>query len=98
MGECGVELSQIPPGSVVDVQTQNSVYTIIKDADKDFYIQGHIRFCPEAIATRIRGCTFGGSMLKVGHVFEGRHLEIEPLEGRYAGHTITTSRIKAVRI
>jgi hypothetical protein len=93
----GLELSELPPGSVLDVQTQNSVYTIVKDADENFYIQGHIRYCPRAIATRIHGCTFGGLALMVGQLSEGRHLEFEPLEGRYTGHTITTSRIERVR-
>jgi hypothetical protein len=98
MSECGLELSGLPAGSVLDVETQNNVYTIVKDADEDFYIRGHIRYCPEAVATRIRGCRCGAWLVKAGQLSEGYSLEFVPLEGRYSGRTITTSRIKAVRI
>jgi hypothetical protein len=61
MSECGLELSGLPAGSVLDVETQNNVYTIVKDADEDFYIGGTFDTAPRPLphASEVAGAARG---------------------------------------
>lgn len=93
----GFKLSDIPDLTFVEVQTQNTLYTLVKE-EKDCTIIGHPKYCPHPTRVRVAGCTFGGSMLKVDHLFEGGYLEFVILEGYNKNKTVTTSRIKSVRI
>ncbi|MGO9263130.1 MAG: hypothetical protein ACLQU1_43655 [Bryobacteraceae bacterium] len=91
--EGGVHLYRLPPGTVLEVQTQNRVYTIVTGNGNDAQISGHPEFCPEPVAARIHGSTWGGSMLKEHFIGRGMHLEFQ-IPG---GLPITTTRILDVR-
>jgi hypothetical protein len=87
--EGGVHLRDLPPSSVLSIQTKNRVYTVVVLGDDTALISGHPEFCPEPAEVRINGSTWGGSMIKTKFVGRGMHLEFEHPVYR----TIVTSRI-----
>jgi len=91
--EGGVHLSDVLPGTVLEVQTQNRAYTILYQGLGQALISGHPVFCPEPVPVTIHGSTWGGSMLKARYIGRGMHLEF----GSPASPPITTSRIVDVR-
>lgn len=91
--EGGVYLDDLAEGVVLEVETQNHEYTIVTGGRGKELIWGHPRYCPDPVAVRIAGSTWGGSMLKVRFVGRGMHLEFVHPTYR----AITTSRIKAIR-
>jgi len=91
--EGGVHLRDLPPGSVLSIQTKNRVYEMVVLGDGTALLSGHPKFCPEPTEVRIQGSTWGGSMLKMKFLGRGMHLEFEhPLHRR-----ILTSRILDIR-
>ena len=91
--EGGVHLRDLPPQSVLSVQTTNRVYRIVILEEGTALISGHPDFCPAPAEVRINGSTWGGSMLKTRFVGRGMHLEFEHPVHR----TIITSRIVEIR-
>lgn len=79
-------------GRALLVQTKNTLYRIEKRGEDDFYISGHARYCPEPTKANIHGSTWGGSMLKMGWVGRGMHLEFSTS----AHGTVTTSTISDI--
>lgn len=92
--EGGVYLRDLPQATVLDIQTQHHVYTVVVLAENSVLISGHPEYCPEPVPVAVAGSTWGGSMLKRGFVGRGMHLEFSHPEYRAP---ITTSRIKEVR-
>ena len=91
--EGGVNLHRVAPGTVLEIETQNRVYTIVSHSRNEAWISGHPVFCPEPVPARIHGSTWGGSMLKERFIGRGMHLEFcHP-----AFQPIVTSRILDVR-
>jgi hypothetical protein len=91
--EGGVDLSAVPEGSVLLVETENRSYRIELLTGRNAKISGHPVFCPEPTCVVIRGSNWGGSMLKMGYIGRGMHLEFQHPEFK----TISTSRILDVR-
>ncbi len=92
----GIFLKDIPDRHIVEVHTQNSVYTIAvidKDQSK-VAIQGNNKHLLHPEVCYLRGSTFGGSMIKVGWIGVGMHLEVNPA----TGVIMTTSSVKTVKI
>jgi len=73
--EGGVHLRDLPPGTVLQVQTQNREYTIEYKGWDQALISGHPVFCPEPVQVVIHGSTWGGSMLKSRFIGRGMRLE-----------------------
>lgn len=96
--EGGVFLESLKPGTILKVQTKNTLYIIQKTGDTPavYLIMGHPRYCPTPSPTTIIGSTWGGSMLKVG--FIGRGMRMEFSDPRYCAPrgTITTSEIQEI--
>ena len=92
--EGGVHLRDLPPSSVLSIQTRNRVYTLVILDDDTVLISGHPEFCPEPVLVKIEGSNWGGSMLKPSFVGRGMHLEF-----RHPGYErpIITSRIVDIR-
>jgi hypothetical protein len=87
----GVWFKDLPRGSVVKVQTRNTLYTIERREDGD-YISGNGRYCREPVKANITGSTWGGSMIKVGWIGIDMLLEFSTSE-----HVrVTTSTIREV--
>jgi hypothetical protein len=73
--EGGVHLRDVPPGTVLEVKTQNRAYTILYKGWDQALISGHPVFCPEPVPVTIHGSTWGGSMLKSRFIGRGMRLE-----------------------
>jgi hypothetical protein len=91
--EGGVHLRDLPPGTVLEVETKNRAYTIRYKGRGRALISGHPVFCPEPIEVTIHGSTWGGSMIKADYIGRGMHLEF----GHPQYQPITTSVIVQVR-
>jgi|SRR5579871_2573914 len=92
--EGGVFLQDLPPATVLDIQTQHHLYTAVVLAENSVLICGHPEYCPEPVPVAVAGSTWGGSMLKRGFVGRGMHLEFSHPNYRTP---ITTSRIQQIR-
>jgi hypothetical protein len=92
--EGGVFLADLPPASVLEIQTQHHDYRAVTMSENSVLISGHPEYCPEPVLVAIVGSTWGGSMLKPGFVGRGMRLEFSHPEYRTP---ITTSRIKEIR-
>jgi hypothetical protein len=92
--EGGVSLGDLPPSTVLEIQTQHHRYTAVFLGESQALISGHPEFCPEPVLVAIAGSTWGGSMLKLRYIGRGMHLEFCHPEYRTP---IITSRIEEVR-
>jgi len=73
--EGGVFLNDLPPATVLEIQTMHHRYTAVLLGGSEALISGHPEFCPEPVQVAIAGSTWGGSMLKLQYVGRGMHLE-----------------------
>src|ERR1700674_6141263 len=92
--EGGVFLHDLPPSTVLEIQTMHHCYRAVLLGGSDAMISGHPEFCPEPVLVAIAGSTWGGSMLKLRYIGRGMHLEFCHPEYRTP---IVTSRIQEVR-
>ena len=92
--EGGVFLHDLPPSTVLHIQTMHHCYTAVLLGGSDALISGHPEFCPDPVQVAIAGSTWGGSMLKLQYVGRGMHLEFRHPE--YAT-PIVTSPIQEIR-
>jgi hypothetical protein len=91
--EGGVFLDALPPGTNLEVQTENRAYHLVAQGKGKALISGHPDFCPSPVLVGIHGSTWGGSMLKVGYLGRGMRMEF----GHHPFGIITTSRIREIR-
>jgi hypothetical protein len=73
--EGGVFFNDLPPSTVLEIQTQQHCYQVVFLGDNNALISGHPQYCPEPTRVAIAGSTWGGSMLKRRFVGRGMHLE-----------------------
>lgn len=90
----GVYLNDLPPATVLEIQTQHHCYLVVLLDDKSVLISGHPEFCPEPIKVAIAGSTWGGSMLKRRFVGRGMYLEFRHPQYQTP---IVTSRVQEIR-
>ena len=91
--EGGVHLDDLHEGAILEVETQNRLYTIVNCGRGKALISGHAKFCPHPVPVVIHGSTWDGSMLRVR--FIGRGMRLEFRHPTY--QTIVTSRIVEIR-
>jgi hypothetical protein len=91
--EGGVHLRDLPPGSVLSIQTKNRSYRMVVVEDGTVLISGHPKFCPAPPEVRINGSTWGGSMVKE----KPRRPRHAPRIRAPLHRTILTSRIVDIR-
>jgi hypothetical protein len=92
--EGGVFLKDLPPSTVLQIQTMHHCYTAVLLGGSDALISGHPEFCPRPVQVAIAGSTWGGSMLKLQFVGRGMHLEFHHPE---YSTPIVTSAIQEIR-
>jgi hypothetical protein len=92
--EGGVSLKDLPPFTVLEIQTMHHCYTAVILRGNVALISGHPEFCPEPVQVAIAGSSWGGSMMKLQFVGRGMHLEFHHPE--YAT-PIITSPIQEIR-
>ena len=73
--EGGVFLGDLPPSTVLHIQTMHHCYTAVLLGGSEALLSGHPEFCPQPVQVAIAGSTWGGSMLKLQYVGRGMHLE-----------------------
>lgn len=88
----GVRWTEVEVGRTARIRTKNTIYVLEKREDGT-YISGNPKYCLEPTKATISGSTWGGSMIKVGWVGVGMHLEFWTKEHPYV---ITTSEIQDV--
>ena len=91
--EGGVNLFDVPPGTVLEVETQNHIYTIVHKAWAKVLISGHPEFFPDPVEVQIHGSTWGGSMIRNHYLGRGMHLEF----GHPVHQVVLTSLILDIR-
>ena len=89
----GVHLRDVPPDTVLEVETQNHTYRLVLKGWGQALISGHPEFCPDPVLVQIHGSTWGGSLIKQSFIGRGMHLEFRHPDFM----PITTSRILDVR-
>jgi hypothetical protein len=77
-------------GKALRVITLNTDY-LIENRPDGTYISGNAKYCPSPVKCSIHGSTWGGSMLKVGWIGLGMHLEFS-----IGDKTVVTSEIQAI--
>jgi hypothetical protein len=92
--EGGVFLNDLPPSTILKIQTVHHCYTAVLLGGSEALLSGHPEFCPEPVQVAISGSTWGGSMLKLQYVGRGMHLEFRHPE--YPA-PIITSAIQEIR-
>jgi hypothetical protein len=91
----------IPHDCVITVRTKNSTYTLTIHGDNIEAIcerhdgrEDH-NFLPVQTPIYVSGSTFGGSMLKVGYLGVGMHMEFSPSD---SDKVYTTSAIESLSV
>ena len=92
--EGGVFLNDLPPSTVLEIQTMHHCYKAVLLGGSEALLSGHPEFCPEPVQVAISGSTWGGSMLKLQFVGRGMHLEFRHPEYPMP---IVTSPIQEIR-
>jgi hypothetical protein len=92
--EGGVFLNDLPPSTVLEIQTRHHCYQVVLLGENIALISGHPKYCPEPIQVAIAGSIWGGSMLKRRFVGRGMHLEFRHPEYQTP---IVTSRVQEIR-
>jgi len=90
----GLYIDELAEGSVVDVETQNRHYRLVKRSGSHVCISGHPRFCPEPVDVEIAGSVAAdpGVPPKKGYIGRGMFLIIH--HPKY--NCITTSRVRKI--
>ena len=89
----GVNIKDFHQYTVLCVRTRSRSYTLLRESTGEWYISGHPTYCPEPTRCYIHGSTWGGSMIKVGYIGRGMHLEFST--DKHPG-AITTSTIEEI--
>jgi len=92
--EGGVSLRDLPRPTTLEIHTQNRVYRLVCRPDGEALISGHPKYCPAPVRVKICGSNWGGSMLKLGYIGRGMHLEFRHPD---YDRPIVTSRIVEIR-
>jgi len=85
----GVYLDDLAEGAVLELETKNHRYTIVKGDHTRARISGHPMYCPEPVTVELDGSAGPGPVLKPGFIGRGMRLVFE----HPTYHTVTTSRI-----
>ncbi|MFZ0805584.1 MAG: hypothetical protein WAN03_05355, partial [Candidatus Sulfotelmatobacter sp.] len=57
--EGGVFLNDLPPSTVLEIQTMHHRYTAVLLGGSEALLSGHPEFCPEPVQVAIAGSTWG---------------------------------------
>ncbi len=90
----GLFVSDLPNGAVVEIETQDSHYRLVKGANSHVCISGHPRFCPEPVEVEIEGSIGGGSAFLPNPGFIVRGMRLMFKHPQF--DLVTTSRIREI--
>lgn len=89
-----VDCKNLPPGSLLEVETRNRHYQIECLGGSAIRISGHPDYCPTPVAARLQGSSDRDGFFDSGLIERGRHLQFLVDECR----PVTTSRVVKVRV
>jgi hypothetical protein len=73
--EGGVYLESLPPGTELEIRTENRSYRILCCGGGKVWISGHPVFCPEPVLVKLQGSTWGGAVMRTAYIGRGMRLE-----------------------
>ena len=90
----GLDLTELPPLTRLDVRTENTNYEVVllSPFESKVLIRGG-RFFPETVESYLCGSSYGGNLLKVSWVGVGMRLEV-----MREGRRIVTSTVQSVDV
>ena len=86
-----IDLHQVKPGAVLEVQTRNTCYTLVPQHNGEVLIWGHPEYCPEPTIVKDLGSTYMSGEFRNAVLCLGTRLSF-PVENC----RVTTSRIVSV--
>jgi len=89
-----VEYANLPPGSRVDVETKNRLYSIECLGGSSMRISGHPDYCPTPVAGHLQGAADKHGLIEPGLIGRGKYLRFLLDDHR----PVTTSRVLHVRV
>jgi hypothetical protein len=88
-----VDLSALPVGTVLDVDTANSHYRIENRGEGEVLISGNPEVCPNPVRVDFHGSSVGKTRLKAGIIAREMNMEfLHPQRG-----IVRTSRVREIR-
>ena len=89
----GMHLSDLTEGMRLEIETENSLYSVVIAGAGVIFISGHPRYCPDPIEVHLGGTDWRGAVLKTNYIVEGKRLEFwHPTHD-----LVSTSRIRHIR-
>jgi hypothetical protein len=89
----GISVAELAPGELLSLTTVNRSYWLTYLGHRRGLLSGHPRFCQAPTPVRIEGSTWGGTMIEVGFLGEGMHIEFVLPDGK----TMTTSTVIEIK-
>jgi len=89
----GVDLNNLSPGSLIDVETKSRHYHIECLGGSKIRISGHPEYCPTPVTAQLQGSIDTEGVLELGLIGRGRRLKFI-LDNR----PVTTTRIVDYRV
>lgn len=89
----GFELNQLRAGTGLEVETRNTVYTVIPQRPGETLIWGHPEYCADPTLIEGLGGVYVTGVFREGYLAPGMRLSFPTGEQR-----VQTSRIVAVRV
>jgi hypothetical protein len=89
-----VDCSNLPPGTLVDVETKNRQYHIEYLGGDSIRISGHPDYCPTPVPGKLQGAADKHGLTEPGLIGRGKYLQFLLEDHR----PVTTSRVLHVRV
>lgn len=89
----GFSVAELAPGELVSMTTVNRSYWLTYLGGRQGLLSGHPQYCQTPTPVRIEGSTWGGSMIELGFLGEGMHVEFVLPDGK----TLTTSTVVEIK-
>lgn len=88
----GVNLNSLTVGTILEVDTRNTTYTVILHDDGYCLIWGHPEYCPQPMLVKGLGSAYTTGYFREGYLCTGMRLSFP-----FGDKRISTSSITAIR-
>ncbi len=88
----GIDIRQIPPGTILEVQTKNTAYTLIPQPSGETLIWGHPEYCPDPTLVAKLGSAYLTGVFRENYLCPGLRLTFP-----HGIRRVCTSRILTVQ-
>jgi hypothetical protein len=89
-----VDLKNVRPGSLIDVETTNRHYRIECLGGEEIRISGHPRYCPQPVPAHLQGSVDYRGAVESGFIEPGMRMQLVLNDD----HPIRTSKIVSVHV